>query len=714
MSLAIRALFGRPSRRVPWIITALLLLLGTGTAAYAFWASTTSSNNAAAAADALSAGSKPAVTANGASLSVSWAAGTTVNGRAATGYTVTRYAAATGGTGTPATGGCAGTVTTLTCTEQNVPGGIWYYTVTPTIALWTGSESPRSTGVSSDSTAPVASLSGISPTPNAAGWNSTSPVTVTITADDGTAGSGVASITYAVDGGAKQTVGGSVTSIPVSGDGTHTVSYFATDNAGNAGTAQSQTVRIDTQAPAAPGLSVPGFVNSANVAAVPVTGTAEAGAKITLTASDTGSGAPHSVTVTATASGTGSWSASLDLSTFKQGTVNYSAMAADAAGNTGAATAASNTKDTVAPAAPSALSVPAFVNIANASAVPVSGTAEAGGTVTVTAADAGSAHTVTGTATASGTGSWSMTMNLATLNDGTLTYAATVKDAAGNTSTAATATDIKDTQAPVLSISAPMYVNSVTAGGVTVSGTTEAGTAVSVTVRDSVLNGVTKAAAVSGSSWSATLDLSGLKDGALTYTASGTDAAGNSSTASASGTTSKETVPPTVTGITLANGGTPGTADAGDTVTIQYSEIMDATKFCSSWSNIGLQTLSANNDVTVTFNHTTTSNSMTVTSKTCTLNVGTISLGANANYATTTAPVVFVGANGSVSTVSWNPATSSLTVRLGDTKNNTGAQGSNVGTNVPSYTPASSLTDIAGNPFTTPITPFNNSPASRF
>ncbi|MEW1810192.1 hypothetical protein AB0284_05750 [Pseudarthrobacter phenanthrenivorans] len=203
-----------------------------------------------------------AVTANGASLNVSWAAGTTVNGRAATGYTVTRYAAATGGTGSPATGGCAGTVTTLTCTEQNVPGGIWYYTVTPNIALWTGAESPRSTGVSSDSTAPAASVSGLTPAPNAAGWNNTSPVTVTITADDGTGGSGVASISYMVDGGAQQTVNGASATVAVTGDGTHAVSYFATDKAGNAGTALAQTVWIDTTVPAAPGLSVPAYVNS--------------------------------------------------------------------------------------------------------------------------------------------------------------------------------------------------------------------------------------------------------------------------------------------------------------------------------------------------------------------------------------------------------------------------------------------------------------------
>ncbi|TQJ33548.1 OmpL47-type beta-barrel domain-containing protein [Arthrobacter sp. SLBN-122] len=720
MSIAIRKTpfgFRLPSGRLAWIATAVLLLLGTATAAYGFWASTTSSNNATAAADALSPGSKPAVTANGASVSVSWAAGTTVNEHAATGYTVTRYATAAGGTGTPATGACAGTVTTLTCIEQNVPGGTWYYTVTPTIALWTGAESPRSTGISSDSTAPVASVSSLSPTPNAAGWNNNSPVTVTITADDGPAGSGVASITYAVDGGAKRTVNGAIATIPVTGDWTHTISYFATDNAGNIGSVQTQPVWIDTQAPDVPSLTVPAYVNSGNVAAVPVTGTAEAGARITLVASDPG--AAHSVSSTATASATGDWSASPDLGSLNQGTVTYTATATDSAGNTGGARNATSIKDTVPPAAAQALSVPAYVNISNASVLPVSGTAEAGITVTVTATDAGAAHTVTEAATASGTGSWSLNLNLSGLNDGPVTYSITAKDAAGNTGTAYTTSSTKDTVAPAPTIAAPMYVNgSSNISAVQVSGTTEAGTIVNVTVRNGLSSFVSKAVTTTGTTWNTTMDLSTIPDGTLIYTADSTDAAGNSGTATAKGITNKDTKLPSISAVSLLGGGTTaGTADAGDTLTIRYSEALDASKICSIWNNTGAQILKANNDVTVTFNHSTsgstTSNTMTVTSKTCTLNIGTISLGSNANYASTATPVVFVGTNTGVSTVTWNPDTFSLTIQLGATKNNTGAQGTNVGADFPAYAPASGLTDVAGNPLAT-APAFTSTSSSRF
>lgn len=697
MSLAIRKMpfgFHLRSGRLAWIVTAVLLLLGTATAAYGFWASTTSSNNAAAAADALSPGSKPAVTANGASLSVNWAAGTTVNGRAATGYKVTRYAAATGGTGTSATGGCTGTVTTLTCTEQNVPGGIWYYTVTPTIALWTGAESPRSTGVSSDSTAPVATVSSVSPTPNAAGWNNTSPVTVTITGDDGVGGSGVASISYTVDGGAQQTVSGASATVTVNGDGTHTVSYFATDKAGNAGTPQSKTLQIDTTAPAAPGLSVPAYVNIANVAAVPVTGTAEAGAKISLTASDTGTGASHSASATATASATGAWSVTLDLGTFKQGTVNYSATAADAAGNTSAIKAATSIKDTVAPAAPQALSVPAYVNIANASSVPVSGTAEAGGTVTVTATDAGAAHSISGTATVPAGSAWSLNLNLGTLNDGTVSYAVTVKDAAGNSSSTSAVTDTKDTAAPVLSITAPLYANISNYTAVQLSGGTDTSGTLSITARSGLTSIATKQISVSGPTWSTTMDLTPLDPGTVTFTASLTDPAGNTGTASAAGTTTKDIIKPTVSGILLTNaGGTAGLgkAEQGDTLDIQFSEQMDATKICSAWNNTGTQTLNGNGDITVNIS---TANVLTVTSGTCTLNVGSITLGTNAKYGSAGA-LSFSGNGANASSVTWN-GSSTLTIKLG--KAATGSSGTTTTPDAPSYAPAAGLADIVGNP----------------
>jgi TusA-related sulfurtransferase len=798
--------------RAPWVVIGILLVSGIGSAAYAFWQSISSSNFAAATGDVVMAGSKPSASVTGADISVSWAAGTTTGGRTVSGYTVARYDSATGGSKTPATGGCGGVVTVLSCAEQNVPGGTWYYTVTPAIALWDGAESPRSDGVSTDSTPPVASVESISPTPNAAGLNNSSPVIVNLTAQDNAGGSGVASITYAVDSGSPTTVNAANAAVSVSGDGTHVVSYFATDNAGNASASQNLAVKIDTVAPGTPSITVPTYVNIANVAAVPVNGTAEPGSTLTLTATDPG--AAHTVSQTVTASGAGAWTATgLNLTFLDQGTVTYTAKATDPAGNTGSTVTVTSIKDTLAPAAPT-ISAPTYVNGANVANVPVNGTAEAGAAVTLLVTDAGAAHTVSQTVTTNGSGAWPATsLNLTSLNDGAVTYTATATDAAGNTGTSAAVTWTKDTLAPGLpTISVPMFVNAANMANVPVNGTAEPGAIIALTVTDplsthtvqqnatadgagawtkgldlSTLNQgtvtykvtatdaagnasaittttntkdtvsatpvVTPASVTAGNvtgvpvngtsdvgasvtltitdtstpvqsisrtvtanssgAWSVSVDLSAFADGAINYSARGTDPAGNVS-AAGTATNTKEILAPTVTGVALAGAnGTAGNGivETGDSVTISYSERMDATKFCGTWNNTGtgMQALNTNNDVKVTLTNNGTNDTLTVSSSLCTtaLNIGTVNLGGD-YIASGTA--TFQGNGSNKSTVQWDPTTFRLTIVLG-TK--TGTVNSNsVVAAFPSYTPASGLYDLAGKALATTTT--TSSSTSRF
>jgi hypothetical protein len=677
-------------------VAALFLLLASGSAAFAFWASVSSSNYAAAAADTLSPVGKPDAAAAGSSVTVTWQAGSTVAGRPATGYTVARYNAATGGTKTPATGACAGTLTALNCTEQFVPGGTWYYTITPAIALWTGAESPRSNGVSTDAIAPTA-LASVSPTPNAAGWNNTASVTVNITAQDNAGGSGIASITYAIDSSTPVTVGAATAAVSVTGDGNHIVSYFARDNAGNTSATQSQTVKIDTLAPPAPPMSVPAYVNNTNVTAVPVSGTAEAGGTVRLTVTDNRGGS-NAITVSTTASGTGAWSLSPNLSTLNAGLVTYKATVTDAAGNTGATTTATATKDTTSPGAPT-LSVPTYVNNANVAAVPVSGTAESGGTVALTVTDAGAAHTVTASTTVSGTGTWSFSnLNLSTLNQGTLTYSAIASDAAGNTGTATTASDTKDTVAPsVPTLTVPAYVNGSTptsASAVQVSGSSEATTSVVLTATDAgSAHSATGTVIASGSgAWAVTLNLSSFNDGALTYSAAATDAAGNTGT-SATATGQKDIVSPTASGLTLTNGnGTGGKADKGDSLTIQYSEGMDPARFCAGWNGTSLTG-------TVTISEGGTNDTLAFSGSSCpSPSIGTMSLGGN--YVGT-GGATFQGNGGNASTLTWDAAAKTLTIKLGTLTSGTPLTVAATTTVNPSYTPDASLTDLAGNRIST-------------
>ncbi|WP_327136242.1 IPT/TIG domain-containing protein (plasmid) [Streptomyces sp. NBC_01343] len=102
-----------------------------------------------------------------------------------------------------------------------------------------------------DTTAPTVSAS-ISPAPNGAGWNTTSPATVNISATEGACASGVQKITYSASGAqpiASTVVSGASAAVPITVNGVTTVTYTATDNAGNTSAPQTITVRLDTVAP---------------------------------------------------------------------------------------------------------------------------------------------------------------------------------------------------------------------------------------------------------------------------------------------------------------------------------------------------------------------------------------------------------------------------------------------------------------------------------
>jgi hypothetical protein len=99
-----------------------------------------------------------------------------------------------------------------------------------------------------------------SPIPNAAGWNN-SIVTVNLMTVDNPGGSGVRQITYSVSGAqvTLPTTGLGVTaSVPIGVEGVSTVTFFATDNAGNVEAAKTLTVRIDVSSPSITAIRSPG------------------------------------------------------------------------------------------------------------------------------------------------------------------------------------------------------------------------------------------------------------------------------------------------------------------------------------------------------------------------------------------------------------------------------------------------------------------------
>ena len=223
---------------------------------------------------------------------------------------------------------------------------------------------------------------------------------------------------------------------------------------------------------------------------------------------------------TTTADGTGAWS--FTPTGFADGAHTLTATQTDLAGNTGTATL-SLTLDKAAPA----LSI-GLVSDTGSSATDkitsnpaIKGTGQASTVVTIK-----EGSTVLGTTTASSTGAWSFTP--AGLADGAHTLTATQTDLAGNTGTA-TLSFTLDKVAPVVSIAlarTPAARRPPDHANPAIKGTAQASTVVTIKDGSTILGTTT---ADSTGAWSFTP--AGLAEGAHTLTATQTDLAGNTGTA---------------------------------------------------------------------------------------------------------------------------------------------------------------------------------------
>lgn len=229
----------RARSRIAVILAGAALLSWAGPGANAYWKAVSNGGSASSAADAVAAGATPAATVSAGNVMLGWKATATLAGRPVSGYTVARYASASGGTKVAAGGTCAGTVTTgLGCTDQGVPTGTWYYTVTPVLAQWQGTESVRSSAAAVDTTPPAAPSVAA---PAYVNIGNVSAVPVSGTTEPG------ASIALAVtDAGAAHTVNATATAngsgawnttVNLSSLNAGTITYraVATDTAGNQG-----------------------------------------------------------------------------------------------------------------------------------------------------------------------------------------------------------------------------------------------------------------------------------------------------------------------------------------------------------------------------------------------------------------------------------------------------------------------------------------------
>ncbi|HBP5410213.1 Ig-like domain-containing protein [Pseudomonas aeruginosa] len=296
------------------------------------------------------------------------------------------------------------------------------------------------------------------------------------------------------------------------------VNVVAEDAAGNS--SPPATVTVDSSAPPAP------VINPSN--GVVISGTAEAGATVTLT--DAGGNPIGQVT----ADGSGNWSFTPGTP-LANGTVIV-ATATDPTGNTGPQ--AATTVDAVAPPAP-------VIDPSNGTTI--SGTAEAGAKVILTD---GNGNPI-GETTADGSGNWTFTPATPLANGSVVN--AVAQDPAGNTGPqGSTTVDAVAPNTPVVNPSNGNLLN----------GTAEPGS--TVTLTDGNGNPIGQTTADGSGNWSFTPG-SQLPNGTV-VNVTASDAAGNTSLPA---TTTVDSSLPSIPQVDPSNGSViSGTADAGNTIII--------------------------------------------------------------------------------------------------------------------------------------------------
>ncbi|WP_081799406.1 LysM peptidoglycan-binding domain-containing protein [Neobacillus jeddahensis] len=185
--------------------------------------------------------------------------------------------------------------------------------------------------------------------------------------------------------------------------------------------------------------------------------------------------------------------------------------------------------DTVAPAVPK-LNTTETISMKNQAGYTISGTAEANSSVSLTLTN-GSNPPVSGTVKADASGRFETKVDVSSLPDGSITVVATATDLAGNRSTESRLQVTKDTFVadPVIDSTQQVTIDNVK--NYTLFGVTDPAVKVEMTVSDGVNPPLsTTATANEFGEFRSNVDLSLLKDGALTITVRAIDPSGNTST----------------------------------------------------------------------------------------------------------------------------------------------------------------------------------------
>jgi hypothetical protein len=352
-------------------------------------------------------------------------------------------------------------------------------------------------------------------------------------------------------------------------DAPHTLTATQTDPAGNVSDPTTVTTTVDTAPPAKPVIESPADGDAINDTTPKVSGTAEPGAKVTVTDE---AGNPL---CDATATSSGKWSCEVPADkALSEGVHDIKAVATDKAGNASEPAVAEVDVDTTPPDAP-VIKHPVDGSSSNDTTPTIDGTAEPGSTVTVTDENGTELCQVQ----ASSTGAWTCEVkDNNALADGPHEFTATATDPAGNVSDPAKVTSTTDTEKPGRpTVTSPKNGDAINDTTPTITGTGDPGN--KVNVKDGNGNPLcTDVVVAANGSWTCTVpDSKALTDGPVSLNVTQTDPAGNVSDP-VTVQVNVDTVPPAAPTVTKpANGSstndtTPtfeGTAEPGSTVSVK-------------------------------------------------------------------------------------------------------------------------------------------------
>ncbi len=307
-----------------------------------------------------------------------------------------------------------------------------------------------------------------------------------------------------------------------------TITAFQTSAAGITSNVSNITIEKDTKAPTAPIFQNNDFITGNNQSSYELIGKAEANTELRIRIFNRNG---QEQMATATTNEDGEYRVPVDLTAFLDGDLSFELTQVDRAGNVSPAVTKTLIKDTVGPNTIQ-LETPLPIFSDNVLVYPIRGVVEPHSTVVIDISDG--VNMVTKTVETGDDGRFEEIFDLGMLKDGELTVTFRATDNAGNVGETRSFTLEKDTTAPVgVVTNQSTYVNRSNQSNFTVTGSSvEEGAIVEMVVSDGTTT-VRQTAQVVNGTFAANFNLSGLKDGTLTFEARQTDRVGNRSIAEA-------------------------------------------------------------------------------------------------------------------------------------------------------------------------------------